>query len=176
MNFNIQAHARVIQHGLGCVAFQTFCNYSIKTKIKQRRFLGAALSSLSQFLLHSHPNFHTLDESGALVVAAERANGADDFVHLLQCHAMHSLIECLEVSPDLLGVHSVEFVLDLVQQTQWAVTIAEIGLLCTDVLVQEGEELGCFSSFELVHVDISPCFKMILQHRFWHQFIFQRGE
>ena len=129
-----------------------------------------------QFLLHPHSDLDSLDEPGALVVAAEGADGVDDGIHLLQTHTVHGLIECLEVSPDLLGVHSVEFVVDLVQQTQWAVTIAEIGLLCTDVLAQEGEELGCFSSFELVHVDISPCFKMILQHRFWHQFVFQRGE
>jgi hypothetical protein len=37
------------------------------------------------------------------------------------------------------------------------------------VLAQEGEELGGFPSFELVHVDISPCFMMILQHRFYRK-------
>ena len=126
--------------------------------MKQHRFLDAASFSPFQFLIHPHTDLDSLDKPGALMAAAEGADGVDNGIHLLQSHAVHGVIECLEVCSDQLRVHAIEFVVDLVQQTQWAVTIAEIGLLCTDVLAQEGEELGCFSSFEFVHVGISPCF------------------
>jgi hypothetical protein len=41
---------------------------------------------------------------------------------------VHGVIECLEVCPDLLGVHAVEFVVDLVQKGQRTLPLPKSGV------------------------------------------------
>ena len=73
---------------------------------------------LFQFLCQPHPDLHAVDEAGAFVVAAEGADRIHDFVHLPERHAIHQLIQFMEILLDLVIIHQIDFVVGFVEHVQ----------------------------------------------------------
>ena len=61
------------------------------------------------------------------MIPAEGADGVDDPVHLAQLHAVHPLVQFVEVRLDLGTVHGVDFVVGFIEQSQGGRTVAEVG-------------------------------------------------
>ena len=60
------------------------------------------------------------------MITAQGTNRVDDPVHLPQFHAVHGLVQGIEVFLDLFVVHFVDLVVGLVQKSQNGVTIPEV--------------------------------------------------
>ena len=55
------------------------------------------LFSFCKFLRQPDANLHTVDEAVAFVVAAESADWIYDLIHLPERHAIHQLIQFMEI-------------------------------------------------------------------------------
>ena len=75
----------------------------------------------------------TFHEPSPLVVTAESADRVDDSVDLLQAQAVHLLVQCLEVRPDLFVVVGATLVVALVEHSQNGVGVAVVGWMLFDV-------------------------------------------
>ena len=73
---------------------------------------------LFQFLCQPYPNLHTVDEAGAFVVTAEGADRIYDLIHLPQRHAVHQLVQLVEILLDLVIVHQIDFIIGFVEHIQ----------------------------------------------------------
>ena len=54
-----------------------------------------------EFLCQPDADLHTVDEAGAFVVTAEGADRIHDLIHLTQRHAVHQLVQPVEILLDL---------------------------------------------------------------------------
>lgn len=80
-----------------------------------------------QFLRQADSYLNPLYEPSPFVVTAEGADRVDDPVHLAQLHAVHPLVQFVEVRLDLGTVHGVDFVVGFIEQSQGGRTVAEVG-------------------------------------------------
>ena len=86
---------------------------------KRRRIDCATLRRiLFQFLCQSDTDLHAVDEAGAFVVTAEGADWIHDLIHLPERHAIHQLVQLMEVLLDLAIIHQVDFVVGFVEHIQ----------------------------------------------------------
>ena len=81
---------------------------------------------LFQFFCKSYSHPHTLYEAGSLVVSAQGTDWVDDFIHLLERHAVHQRIEVIEVLLQLSVIHEVGFCVGFVEHGQDGVSVSEV--------------------------------------------------
>ena len=53
-----------------------------------------------ELLCQPHSDLHTVDEAGAFVVTTEGADWIHDLIHLPERHAIHQLVQLMEVPLD----------------------------------------------------------------------------
>ena len=68
-----------------------------------------------ELLCQPDADLHTVDEAGAFVVTAEGADRIDDLIHLPERHAVHQLIQLMEIPLDFVIVHQIDFVVSFVK-------------------------------------------------------------
>ena len=51
-----------------------------------------------------------MDEAGAFVVTAEGADWIHDLIHLPERHAVHQLVQLVEILLDFVVIHQIDFV------------------------------------------------------------------
>ena len=78
----------------------------------------------------------SFDEASPLMIAAESANRIDDLIHLPQRHAIHLLVELMEVRSYLLIVVGIVFVVALVEHGQDRFAVSEAGWIRFDMRLQ----------------------------------------
>ena len=70
------------------------------------------------FFCQPHPDLHAVDKAGAFVVTAEGADWIHDLIHLPERHAVHQLVQLVEILLDLVIIHQVDFVVGFVEHIQ----------------------------------------------------------
>ena len=71
-----------------------------------------------ELLCQTYPDLHAVDAAGAFVVTAEGADWIHDLIHLPEWHAIHQLVQLMEVLLDLVIVHQIDFVVGFVEHIQ----------------------------------------------------------
>ena len=111
--------------------------FSVKMESQQKKRRRIALQTLRrmlfQFFCKSDADLHTVDKAGAFVVTAEGADRVNDPIYLLQGQAVHSLVQRLEVRPDLFVVVGIVLVVAFVEHGQHGLGIAVAGWVLLDV-------------------------------------------
>ena len=65
---------------------------------------------LFQFLCQPDADLHAVDEAGAFMVTAEGADWIHDLIHLPERHAVHQLVQLVEILLDFVVIHQIDFV------------------------------------------------------------------
>ena len=78
----------------------------------------------------------SFNEACPLMIPAEPANRIDDLIHLPQRHAIHLLVELVEICTDLLIVVGIVFIVALVEQGQDRFAVPEVGGIRFDMRFQ----------------------------------------
>ena len=73
---------------------------------------------LFQFFCQPHSDLYAVDEAVAFMVTAEGGDWIHDFVHLPQRHAVHQLVQFVEILLDLVIVHQIDFIVGFVEHIQ----------------------------------------------------------
>jgi len=73
------------------------------------------------------------------MIPAESTDGIDDPIHLLQLHAVHRLVQRIEICLDLVVIRGVNCVVGFVEKCQDGVGIAEFRWVLSDVFFQRFE-------------------------------------
>ena len=73
---------------------------------------------LFQFLCQPDADLYTVDEAVAFVVTAEGADRIYDLIHLPERHAVHQLIQLMEILLDFVIIHQIDFVVGFIEHTQ----------------------------------------------------------
>ena len=63
-----------------------------------------------ELLCQPDADLHTVDEAGAFVVTAEGADWIHDLIHLPERHAVHQLVQLVEILLDFVVIHQIDFV------------------------------------------------------------------
>lgn len=96
--------------------------FSVKMESQQKKRRRIALTILRrilfQFFCQPHSDLHAVDEAGAFMVTAEGADWIHDLIHLPEWHAIHQLVQFMEVLLDLVIVHQIDFVVGFVEHIQ----------------------------------------------------------
>ena len=97
-----------------------------------RNWGGSAGLFLCQFLSQADTDPDALHEARPLVVTAEGTERIQDGIHLPEGHAVHGLVEGMEVRLGLCVVHVVDLVVGFVETSQDGITVAEVWRILCD--------------------------------------------
>ena len=96
--------------------------FSVKMESQQKKRRRIACATLHrilfQFLCQSDTDLYTVDKAGAFVVTAEGADWIDNLIHLPERHAIHQLIQFMEILLDLVIIHQVDFIVGFVEHSE----------------------------------------------------------
>ena len=93
-----------------------------------------------QLALKTNTNLYALRKSSPLVIPAEGADRVNDPIHILQLHAVHGLVQGIEVCLDLGILHGIHLGVGFVKKRQDRIATAEV------------RRIFCQAGFELVEI------------------------
>ena len=104
------------------------------------RCLSGSNRLFNYFACQCNSNFHALHKSSALMIPAEGTDRVNDPIHILQFHAVHGLVQGIEVGLYLPVVHRIHLGVGFVKKGQDRITAAEVW------------RIVCQAGFELVEI------------------------
>ena len=104
------------------------------------RCLSGSNRLFNYFAGQGNSNFHAFRKATSLMIPAESTDRVNDPIHFPQFHAVHGLVQGIEVGLDLPVVHRIHLGIGFVKKCQDRITVAEVW------------RIVCQAGFELVEI------------------------